>query len=73
MSRAGAGVFVKAFLHQESSLPVDEVGQRLRIADRRAAAEKVEQPQGSLRNGRWRQRTPRQCRPRPIESSNFKG
>ena len=51
-SRACAGVFVKAFLHQESGLPVDEFGQRLRIADRRAAAEKVEQPQGSLRNGR---------------------
>jgi hypothetical protein len=71
MSRAGAGVFVKAFLHQESSLPIDEVGQRLRIADRRAAAEKVEQPQGSLRNGRWaRYAAPVQIT--PDRSSNFK-
>jgi hypothetical protein len=58
-------------LHQESSLPIDEVGQRLRIADRRAAAEKVEQPQGSLRNGRWASyAAPVQIT--PDRSSNFK-
>ena len=51
MSGAGAGIFVDAFLHQESGVPVDEVGQRWRIADRRAAAEKFEKPQRSLRNG----------------------
>jgi hypothetical protein len=36
-------------LHQESGLLVDEVGQRLRIADRWWSAEKLEKPQASLR------------------------
>ena len=72
MSRARAGIFVNAFLHQESGLPVDEVGQRFRIADRRAAAEKVEKPQESLRNGRWASyAAPVQTT--PDQSSNFKG
>jgi hypothetical protein len=50
MSGAGAGVLINAFLHEKSSLPVDEVGQRPCIADRRAAAEQLKKPQWFLRN-----------------------
>ncbi len=50
MSGARAGIFVDAFLHQEGGVLVDEVGQRLRIADRRTGAEKFEKSQRSLQN-----------------------
>jgi hypothetical protein len=40
MSGARAGVFVDAFLHQEGGMLIDEIGQRLRIANGRTGTEK---------------------------------
>jgi hypothetical protein len=50
MSRPRAGVLVDAFLHQESGVLVDEIGQPLRIANRRTGTEKPKKPQQSLQD-----------------------
>jgi hypothetical protein len=50
MSGPRAGVLVDAFLHQEGGVLIDEVGQRLRIADRRRGTEKSKKAQRSLQN-----------------------
>ena len=49
MPGAGAGILVDALLREEGRLPVDEIGERVGIADRRWTAEKPEQAQRSLR------------------------
>src|SRR5262245_36639306 len=45
MAGARAAIFVDALLHHEGRLPVDEIGQRLRIADRRAPAKEIKEAQ----------------------------
>ena len=54
MPGAGSRIFVYAFLHHESRVPIDEVGQRFRIADRRRATKNIQkshEPTVSIKAG----------------------